>query len=152
MMSDVTLRVARASDLASVRTLIEELGYTGIDGGAFARGYASVLEDAAQHVWLAELRGIVVGLMSLSTRPQIRLAGLIMTIDELVVAESTRGAGVGRKLIELAKSEAIRAGARRLELLTAKGRPSYTRRFYVKNGFTEVDSAVMRWRDERVQV
>ena len=93
----------------------------------------------------AELRGAVVGLMSLSMRPQIRLAGLIMTVDELVVAEGARGAGVGAALIELAKSEARRAGARRLELLTARGRPSYSRLFYVKNGFAEVDSAVMRW-------
>jgi GNAT superfamily N-acetyltransferase len=86
-----------------------------------------------------------VGLMSLSTRPQIRLAGPIMTVDELVVAEEARGAGVGRELIELAKGEARRAGARRLELLTAKGRPSYARQFYVKNGFAEIDSAVLRW-------
>jgi N-acetylglutamate synthase-like GNAT family acetyltransferase len=144
-MTDVTLRLASAGDLAPVHALIEELGYVGIEREAFARGYASVLADGAQRIWLAELRGAVVGLMSLSTRPQIRLAGLIMTVDELVVAERVRGAGVGAALIELAKSEAQRAGARRLELLTARGRPSYARQFYVKSGFAEVDSAVMRW-------
>jgi hypothetical protein len=31
MMSDVTLRVARASDLASVRTLIDKNGFTEVD-------------------------------------------------------------------------------------------------------------------------
>jgi len=144
-MTDVALRPACAADLASVRTLIEALGYAGIDVDAFARNYAAVLDDAAQSIWLAELRGTVVGLMSLSMRAQIRLAGPIVTVDELVVAESARGAGVGKQLIELAKREASRAGARRLELLTARGRPSYTRKFYTKNGFTEVDSAVMRW-------
>lgn len=146
VMKDVTLRLASASDLTPVHGLIEELGYVGIEREAFARGYASVLADGAQRIWLAELRGAIVGLMSLSTRPQIRLAGLIMTVDELVVAQSVRGAGVGAALIELAKSEARRAGARRLELLTARGRPSYARQFYAKNGFAEVDSAVMRWR------
>lgn len=150
-MTNVALRLAGAVDLASVQMLIEELGYTGIDGDAFARGYAAVLDDAAQHIWLAELRGIVVGLMSLSMRPQIRLAGPIMTIDELVVAEGARGAGVGKQLLQLATREASRVGARRLELLTARGRPSYTRRFYVKNGFTEVDSAVMRWEGALVE-
>jgi N-acetylglutamate synthase-like GNAT family acetyltransferase len=144
-MTDVTLRVARAGDLASVHALIEELGYIGLEREAFARGYSAVLADGAQRIWLAELRGSVVGLMSLSTRPQIRLAGPIMTVDEMVVAEGARGAGVGKELIELAKSEARRAGARRLELLTARGRPSYARQFYVKNGFAEVDSAVMRF-------
>jgi N-acetylglutamate synthase-like GNAT family acetyltransferase len=143
-MLDITLRLARAGDLASVRALIEELGYTGIEPEAFAQGYAAVLADGAQRIWLAELRGALVGLMSLSTRPQLRLAGPITTVDELVVSEGARGAGVGKELIELAKGEARRAGARRLELLTARGRPSYARRFYVKNGFAEVDSAVMR--------
>lgn len=32
----------------------------------------------------------------------------------------------------------------RLELETNRARESYLRRFYVKNGFTEADSAVMR--------
>ena len=141
---DITLRLARAGDLASVHALIEELGYTGIEPEAFARGYTAVLADSAQCIWLAEVRGVVVGLLSLSTRPQIRLAGPITTVDELVVAQGVRGAGVGKELIELAKREARRAGARRLELLTARGRPSYARQFYVRNGFAEVDSAVMR--------
>ena len=144
-MTDVILRLAGAGDLAYVHSLIEELGYVGVEREVFARGYASVLADGAQSIWLAELRGAVVRLISLSTRPQIRLAGPIMAVDELVVAEGARGAHVGAALIEKAKSEARRAGARRLELLTARGRPSYARQFYVKNGFTEVDSAVMRW-------
>ena len=143
--AEVDLRVARAGDLAAVHALIGELGYADLEEDAFARGYAAVLADAAQQVWLAELEGVVVGLISLSARPQIRLTGPILTVDELVVSERARGAGVGKKLIDLAKSEARRLGARRLELLTARGRPSYVRRFYPKNGFVEVDSAVMRW-------
>jgi GNAT superfamily N-acetyltransferase len=71
-------------------------------------------------------------------------AGLLVTIDEMVVAETARGAGVGARLLEHAKAEATRVGARRLELHTARPRPSYERGFYVKNGFVEVDSAVMR--------
>jgi len=141
----VVLRLARAEDRASVHALIEELGYTDLPKDAFARGYAAVLADAAQQVWLAEIEGVVVGLMSLSTRPQVRLAGPILTVDELVVTERARGEGVGGELIELAKGEALRLGARRLELETARGRPSYARRFYPKNGFVEVDSAIMRW-------
>jgi N-acetylglutamate synthase-like GNAT family acetyltransferase len=143
--ADVVLRPARVGDLASVHALIAELGYVDLHEDAFARGFAAVLADAAQQVWLAELDGVVVGLMSLSARPQLRLAGNLLTVDELVVSDGERGAGVGAKLIELAKNEARRLEARRLELLTARGRPSYVRRFYPKNGFVEVDSAVMRW-------
>lgn len=139
------MRLARAGDLTAVHALIGELGYADLQKDAFERGYATVLADPAQQVWLAELEGLVVGLISLSARQQIRLTGPILTVDELVVSERARGTGVGKKLIGLAKSEARRLGARRLELLTARGRPSYARQFYPKNGFVEVDSAVMRW-------
>ncbi len=144
-MSDVTLRRATKDDVEAAHALVVDLGYTGIDPADFARGYAAVLADPAQCVWLAERAGLVVGLMSLGTRPQIRLAGPITTIDELVVARHARGLGVGARLIALAKEEAAPAGARRLELHTARARPSYDRGFYMKNGFVEVDSAVMRW-------
>jgi N-acetylglutamate synthase-like GNAT family acetyltransferase len=144
-MGGTTVRRASTADTESARGLLRELGYAGIDEAAFALGFAAVLADPLQSVWLAEQEGRVVGLMSLSWRPQVRIAGLIMTIDELVVTEGARGSGLGAKLLEIAKDEATRVGARRLELLTARSRPSYKRGFYLKNGFTEVDSAVMRW-------
>jgi GNAT superfamily N-acetyltransferase len=76
-----------------------------------------------------------------------RRSWLLATIDELVVTEDARGRGVGKQLVDFAKSVAVRVGARRLELHTARKRPSYERGFYVKNGFTEIDSAVLRWED-----
>jgi N-acetylglutamate synthase-like GNAT family acetyltransferase len=142
----ITLRTATLTDADTAHALVRELGYEGIDPATFRRGFEAVLADRSQCVWLAEREGLVVGLMSISQRPQVRLAGPIVTIDELVVTEAARGSGIGAKLLELAKAEATRIGARRLELLTARGRPSYRRGFYVKNGFTESDSAVMRWR------
>jgi N-acetylglutamate synthase-like GNAT family acetyltransferase len=144
-MSTASFRLATAADAETVRGLVEELGYGGLDGQTFAAGFAAVLADQAQQVWLAELGGRVVALMTLAIRPQVRLGGAVMTIDELVVAEGARAAGVGTKLVERAKAEATKAGVRRLELHTARGRPSYTRGFYAKCGFVEVDSAVMRW-------
>lgn len=116
-----------------------------LDPGTLAHGFAAVLADPLQCVWLAEREGRVVGLMSMSRRPQLRLAGPIVTIDEMIVTEDARGAGIGAKLLQVAKTHAVGIGARRLELLTARGRPSYARGFYVKNGLVEADSAVMRW-------
>ena len=144
-MRGFTIRRATANDAGAAGSLLRELGYLGIDEAAFVAGFAAVLADPAQSVWLAEGDGRPLGLMSVSHRPQVRLAGLIMTIDELVVTEDVRGTGIGGALLEQAKTEATRAGARRLELLTARSRPSYARGFYVKNGFTEAASAVMRW-------
>jgi N-acetylglutamate synthase-like GNAT family acetyltransferase len=144
-MSTVSLRLATAADAAAAHGLVAELGYAGLDRQTFASGFAAVLADRSQQVWLADLGGKVVALMTLGARPQVRLGGVVMTIDELVVTEGARGAGVGTTLLERAKAEATKAGARRLELHTARGRQSYERGFYAKAGFVEVDSAVMRW-------
>jgi GNAT superfamily N-acetyltransferase len=141
----LSIRKATAADSETARALVGELGYGGLDADVFAGGFAAVLADPAQEVWLAEQDGRVVALMSLARRPQVRLAGFVLTIDELVVTEAARGAGIGTKLLDFAKGEAVRIGARRLELHTARGRPSYARGFYAKNGFVNVDSAVLRW-------
>jgi GNAT superfamily N-acetyltransferase len=145
--SDIVLREATCADVTSARALVRELGYGELDEPTFAQVFGAVLGDPSQQVWLAEQNGAIAGLMSLTIKPQIRLAGFVVTIDELVVTEASRGEGVGAKLLDLAKTEALRVRARRLELHTARGRPSYERGFYVKNGFTEVDSAVMRWNE-----
>jgi len=93
---------------------------------------------------IAEYEGTVIGLASISRRPQLRLNGDLITIDELVVADSMRGLGVGREILDHIKSRCRELGARRLELETNRARKSYKRRFYLKNGFTEANSAVMR--------
>ena len=69
-MTEGTLRRARPGDAEHAWSLIGELGYTGLDEEAFSRGFGAVLADPAQQVWLAEEGGQVVGLMSISTRPQ----------------------------------------------------------------------------------
>jgi (aminoalkyl)phosphonate N-acetyltransferase len=144
-MTQPTLRKTTVGDAEAVRSLVEELGYGPLDPQTFSLGLEAVLADPSQQLLVAEADGQVVGFMSLDIKPQVRLVGLVATIDELVVAERARGMGIGKKLVEFAKAEALRTGARRLELHTARKRPSYERAFYVKNGFTEVDSAVMRW-------
>jgi PhnO protein len=143
-MTEPTLRRTIPADAEAVRFLIEELGYGPLDERTFALGLEAVLADPAQQLLVAEADGQLLGFMSLDIKPQVRLTGPVATIDELVVSERARGLGIGTKLVEFAKAEAIRAGARRLELHTARKRPSYERGFYVKNGFAEVDSAVMR--------
>jgi len=121
-----------------------ELGYPDLTIARFAEVYSSVQKHPAMTLIVAEDDGEVVGLASISRRPQLRLAADLITIDELVVADSARGLGVGRTLLEHVKEMAGRSGARRLELETNRERESYRRRFYVKNGFTEANSAVMR--------
>jgi len=139
------IRVATESDLHTAYKLMAELGYPDLSLARFTPIYNSVLTHSAMTLIVAEgSDGDVLGLASISRRPQLRLTADLITIDELVVADRARGRGVGRALLEHVKSMAQDTGARRLELETNRARESYRRGFYAKNGFTEAYSAVMR--------
>jgi ribosomal protein S18 acetylase RimI-like enzyme len=141
---DVNIRRASPADLDAAYALMESLGYARLDRGRFGQTFAAVLNHPETVVLLAEAGGSAIGLMSLSYGPQLRLAGIAVSIDELVVAETARGQGIGRRLLEEARAFAQEVGARRLELQTRRARESYQRGFYIKNGFSEAPSAIMR--------
>lgn len=141
---EVVIRSANDSDAEAAFKLIAELGYPDLSFARFARTYQSVLTNPAMMVFMAEASGEVVGLATISFRPQLRLRADLFSIDEFVIADRVRGQGVGRRFLEHLKGVAKQAGAKRLELETNRARASYRRGFYVKNGFTEADSAVMR--------
>jgi len=141
---EVDIRSANDSDAQAAFKLIAELGYADLSFARFTQTYRSVLENPAMMTFIAEVNGDVVGLATVSFRPQLRLAADLFSIDEFVIADSVRGQGVGRHFLEHLKCVANQAGAKRLELETNRARASYQRGFYVKNGFNEVDSAVMR--------
>jgi len=139
------IRLAATADLQPAFELMSELGYPGLSLPRFVKAYHAVLEHPTMSLIVAEdANGEVIGLASLTKRPQLRLTANLVTIDEFVVAERARGRGVGRKMLKAAEAMARELGARRLELETNRARESYRRGFYVKNGFTEADSAVMR--------
>lgn len=141
----ISIRPATEDDAGSAIRLMAELGYPNLSLPQFANTYQSVLRHPAMTLIVCESDdGEVVGLASISRRPQLRLAADLITIDEFVVAESQRGRGVGQALLAHIKAMARKAGVSRLELNTNRARESYHRAFYIKNGFTEAGSAVMR--------
>lgn len=153
-MSDITfsIRLAVESDVESAHKMIAELGYPGIEQADFKQTFAEVLAHNDSRIFMAETDdGQIIGLMTISYRPQLRLAGMLVCIDELVIADSARGLGVGGALLKEAKRFAAEIGAQRLELHTNRGRVSYERAFYVKNGFSESNSAVLRLEKESIK-
>ena len=77
-------------------------------------------------------------------RPQLHVAALTGTIDELVTRRERRGRGIGHALVRAVVEEARRRGAFRIELTTRKNRASYERGFYAACGFVESTSALFR--------
>jgi ribosomal protein S18 acetylase RimI-like enzyme len=139
----ITLRRARPGDATAVRALVEQLGYAP-DPRTFAETFTQVARhpEAAVLV-LAEGTGVV-GYLALSHRPQIRLGGRVAVIDELVVAASHTGRGLGSTLLEHALELARGLACVRIEVATSRARESYARNFYRKHGFIEVDAAILR--------
>lgn len=140
----IIIRLATEADLQAVFGLMEAFGYPDLSLTRLDEIYRELLKDPSVSIVLAEAEGAVIGLATVCTRPQLRLTANLVTIDELAVAPEWRGREIGKALLDHAKEIASRAGCRRLELLTNRARESYRRGFYIKNGFTEADSAVMR--------
>jgi len=78
---------------------------------------------------------------------QLRMKGRIVTIDELIVSAAWRRKGVGKALMKHALERARVLTAKRIELITHKGRGEAVRAFYESCGFQEADSMVMRLTD-----
>ena len=119
-----------------------------------ALGHAGAGDTATVHWVLShpEMEVIVacdpmdkpIGLITLSHRPQLRMKGRIVTIDELVVMPPWRRKKVGRELMRRALERAKVLSAKRVELVTHRARGDSVKQFYESCGFTEADSFVLR--------
>ena len=136
------VRSARRGDAEALALLLAELGYP---GAADTSTVHWVLSHPEMDVIVAaDAMDKPVGMITLSHRPQLRMKGRIVTIDELVVSATWRRKGVGRALMKHALERARVLTAKRVELHTHKGRGEAVRAFYESCGFQEADSLVMR--------
>jgi len=136
------VRPARRGDGEALAALLGELGYPGSADTSTVHWVLSHPEMAV--IVAADAQDKPVGMITLSHRPQLRLKGRIVTIDELVVSAAWRRKGVGKALMKHALERARVLTAKRVELHTHKSRGEAVRAFYEACGFQEVDSMVMR--------
>ncbi len=94
------------------------------------------LADNSQTVLVAENpAGAIAGYISAHWLPYMTLSGPEGYVSELLVLESERGKGIGRKLLDTVREEALGRGCTRLQLVTGKVHDSYN--IYLKWGWTE---------------
>jgi ribosomal protein S18 acetylase RimI-like enzyme len=140
-MSRVSVESAVHDDLPAIRDLLEELLEAVEDDEYFESDRAlencSVLmDDATSRILVAKEGGTVVGFINLTVRRTILHSEPSSLIDELVVAKSHRGKGIGRILVDAAVSASRELGCSEIEVSTEKAN-SAARRFYRKCGFDE---------------
>lgn len=115
-----TIRDARAADAAAIAELLGELGYPA--AGAAVASRLERLVIVGDRVVVADLDGKVVGLAHLHVSPTIEHERPAGKLGALVVAESHRGQGIGRLLVEAVEQEATARGCGIFFVTTAERR------------------------------
>ena len=125
-MAEVAIRLAHGDDWSAVAGLLVELGRGVAEGTAgdptHAMAFAGHVRQIEHVTLVAVVDGDVVGVIDTEYhqrlgdhRPQAR-------VNDLVVSERARGAGVGRALLARAEELARKRGCFRMALVTAAWR------------------------------
>jgi GNAT superfamily N-acetyltransferase len=135
-MPRLTIRVARPDDAADVAGLLVELGYpdNGVDD--VRRRLAAWAREAAGVALVAERDGRVLGAVAVTAFPYLERAGRCGRVVALVVAATSRGQGVGRRLVEAAEAAAAGFGCVRMEVTSARQRTE-PHAFYRRLGYED---------------
>ena len=101
-----------------------------------------IIEQSAVHLLLAQENGNYFGTLTLVVFPII--TGTRAWIEDVVVAESARGKGVGKMLTSEALSLANKLGAKTVDLTSRPSRKA-ANELYKKAGFELRESSVYRF-------
>jgi ribosomal protein S18 acetylase RimI-like enzyme len=119
---ELTIRAASAGDLDALVALLGALFSLEpdfrVDPERQRRGLALMLAEPSRRVVLVAARGAeVVGMVTAQLLVSTSEGDLCAWVEDLVVHERERGAGVGRLLLDAIGREARALGATRLQLL-----------------------------------
>lgn len=108
------------------------------------RGLQRMLEDPARRlVLVAEVDGAVVGMVTVQLVVSTAEGGDSGLVEDMVIDEPHRGAGLGRRLLEAAEAWARTRGATRLQLLAdLANEPAL--RFYARMGWARTQLVCLR--------
>lgn len=132
-MDEVIIRKAKMDDAKAIAELSLQMDHDMTEAEALER-LTNILEDKKQTLLVAEVDGKVQGYNSVSANYEL-LNGVQARIEGLVVNESIRGLGLGRKLMEKAEEWAKEQGSKSMKLASNSKRIE-AHKFYEKIGYT----------------
>lgn len=119
--TSVTIRDVLPADAGVVAALLTELGH-GTDAAAIPARMAALAREGGSAFLAVDGRGAALGVMTLSAHAVLHAPGPVALITALVVASEARGQGVGRLLVDAAKSWAAERGCVRLIVTSGEHR------------------------------
>ena len=142
-------RPARAGDVGAIVTMMR--GYYAQDGYTFvaaeARTAARMLirNRVLGRLWVACDGGRVVGYVAVALGFSFEYRGREAFVDELFIAESHRGRGLGREALQVAEAYCRKAGVNALHLEVERHRGT-AQALYARWGFADFDRYLMtKW-------
>jgi GNAT superfamily N-acetyltransferase len=148
---DIQIRKAQKTDAPAITELLRSLElfpHIRNEPPEATRDYVSkhlglCQADDSHSVYVAQNpAGEIVGYCAAHWLPYLMFAGPEGYVSELFLEGSSRGLGIGGRLLETVKAEAKKRGCSRLMLLNLRNRESYQRGFYKKQGWEERQEAV----------
>lgn len=123
----ITVRPAGVQDVDAVWPLARDLAtsYT-VDHDPYATDFVAYVGDPAVVLLVATDDGVVVGYLLGQHRVTFHAGGPVIWVEEVMVAEARRGAGVGRALMEAVEELARASGATYIALATRRAADFYT--------------------------
>jgi ribosomal protein S18 acetylase RimI-like enzyme len=139
----LTFRRASEADLPAIIAMLadDDLGRQREDtsvpvADCSREAFSAIDKDSNQLLAVAERGGEIVGTLQLTFLPGLSHQGLWRgQIESVRVSSSTRGGGIGRKLLEWAIATCRERGCRIIQLTSDKSRTDAIR-FYESLGFT----------------
>ncbi len=141
MSGEIIIKPALESDLPSIKPLLLELmdameNTAGFDVEHSIENCRTLLGEPSNYMLVARDGDEILGFINFTTRKTIMHPGPSGLIDELVVAESSRGLGVGKQLIRAVADRCREIGCSEVEVSTETSNAD-ARRFYKSCGFNE---------------
>jgi N-acetylglutamate synthase-like GNAT family acetyltransferase len=132
-LDDIVVRLANSEDAPALRVLARDsyqqyVAAEGSEPEPMKADYSALV--SLGNTWLAEARGAIIGLLVLEVQSNYLL------LDNIAVAESVRGEGVGKLLMALSESQAAARGLSEIRLYTGEVM-TQNRYYYETLGYVE---------------
>jgi GNAT superfamily N-acetyltransferase len=141
------IRTAKLADVPAMAGLLAELFAIetefAVDRAKQERALRMIIERPSAAAWVAEVDGRVEAMVTAQTVVSTAEGGESVWIEDVIVRESFRRRGIGRKLVQAVEQWCSGRGVTRMQLL-ADGSNDAAMEFYPHRGWTRTGMVAFR--------